>query len=166
MQGTNYVVTVIRLFKNGSVARHKAFRRKLRIDSSLAGGAVPMHSARNGLARPKFQLMHTTDLQGRPICNTQHSIRLCHRYALGPSVLIARVGRPTKSKCVLYLARRRLVLSDCVYAVHCQPSDNARNLHAVIHANWEDFASLYPGACAPYLTVSACTPRSYNLART
>lgn len=131
-----------------------AFRRVLEMESSLIRGAVPMHSAQNGLAGPDFPLVHTTDLEGKRLTKTEYSVRQCHRYALGPSVLIGRVGRPTKSKVVLYLARRRLVLSDCVYAVRCQSSDDAKQLHAAIHANWDRFASLYSGTCAPYLTVS------------
>ncbi len=133
----------------------KTFRRMLTMDSSLIRGAIPMHSARNGLAGPEFPLVHTTDLQGKRLSTTEHSIRLCHRYALGPSVLIARIGRPSKSKCVLYLARKRLVLSDCVFAIRCQTSDDAKQLHAAIHANWDKFAGLYSGTCAPYLTVFA-----------
>ncbi len=132
----------------------KMFRRTLGMDVSLIRGAVPMHAARNGLAGPEFSLVHTTDLQGKRLSTTEHSIRLCHRYAIGPSVLIARVGRPTKTKCLLYLARKRLVLSDCVYAIRCGTSDHAKQLHAVIHANWDKFASVYSGTCAPYLTVS------------
>lgn len=144
--------------KQGSTqgpSRGTMFRRTLRMEASLIRGAVPMHAARNGLAGPDFPLVHTTDLQGKRLGKTEYSIRLCHRYAIGPSVLIARVGRPAKSKCLLYLARKRLVLSDCVYAVRCGTSEHAKQLHATIQANWEKFASLYSGTCAPYLTVSA-----------
>ncbi len=132
-----------------------ALSRSLAIKSTIVRGAVPMHAARNGLAGSVFPLVHTTDLQGEQIYATEHSLRNLNRYAVGPSVLIPRVGRPSPNKCVLYLARKRLVLSDCVYAIRCQTSDDARQLHGAIHACWDDFAQLYSGTCAPYLTVAS-----------
>jgi predicted RNA methylase len=141
--------------RKGLSRNDTVFRQTVQMNSTIVRGAVPMHSARNGLAGPEYSLVHTTDLQGEQISKTDHSIRVCRRFALGPSVLIARVGRPSNEKCVVYLARTRLVLSDCVYAIGCETSDEARKLHAVIHANWDSFANLYSGTCAPYLTVSA-----------
>lgn len=134
---------------------HARFPNVVEMKSSLIRGAIPMHRARNGLAGPDFSLVHTTDLRGKRLLKTEHSVRKISRYTIGPSLLVARVGQPSKKKCVLYLGRKRLILSDCVYAVRCASGDDARNLLNAIHANWDRFADLYAGTCAPYLTVSA-----------
>lgn len=127
----------------------------LAIQARIVRGTVPMHAARNGLAGPAFSFVHTTDLNGEKLSDPQHSIRQCRRYTIGPSVLIPRVGRPSPDKCVLYLRRRRIVLSDCVYAIRCTTTSEAELLHETLLSQWGNVAQRYTGTCAPYLTVAS-----------
>ncbi len=128
-------------------------KEALAIQAKIVRGTVPMHAARNGLAGPGFSFVHTTDLKGEKISDPQRSIRQCRRFTVGPSVLMPRVGRPSPDKCVLYLRRRRIVLSDCVYAIRCTTTSDAELLHRTLLSQWDNVAQRYSGTCAPYLTV-------------
>ena len=129
--------------------------KALAIQAKIVRGTVPMYAALNGLAGPGFSFVHTTDLSSEGISNPQHSIRKCRRYTVGPSVLMPRVGRPSPNKCVLYLRRRRIVLSDCVYAIRCTTTSDAETLHKALLSQWDNVTQHYTGTCAPYLTVAS-----------
>ena len=129
--------------------------QSLSIQAKIVRGTVPMHAARNGLKGPGFSFVHTTDLNGEKISHPQHSIQQCRRYTVGPSVLLPRVGHPSADKCVLYLRRRRVVLSDCVYAIRCTTTSEAQLLRKALLSQWDNVAQRYTGTCAPYLTLAS-----------
>ncbi len=119
----------------------------------IVRGAVPIHVATNGLAGPGYSIVHTSDLDTRNLASTQHSITQLRRAVVGPAVLIPRVGLPTSNKCVLYLKRERLVLSDCVIALKCKTTDEAKSVQRILLKNWKSFQSGYDSTCAPYITI-------------
>lgn len=120
---------------------------------TIVRGCVPMHSARNGWAGDDYNLVHTTDMNRKNITHVEHQLRVKKRSTVGPSVLIPRVGQPSKAKCVLYLGRKPLVLSDCVYALRCGSSADAHHLQRLLMDNWDIVSGFYGGTCAPYITV-------------
>lgn len=132
-------------------------KKKLSISAVLVRGCVPMHAARNGLAGANFDLVHTTDMRKKNVTRVEHGLRVKRRSTTGPSVLMPRVGCPSKDKCVLYLGRKQLVLSDCVYAIRCGSTSEAKMLQSTILANWDLVAQCYSGTCAPYLTIEGLT---------
>lgn len=145
---------LIRILKRKNIPLVQKKARSRNIASvCIVRGAVPMHAARNGLAGPGFPIVHTTDLQESKLIATKHSIKQCRRYVLGPAVLIPRVGLPTTNKCVLYLRRRKLVLSDCVIGLECETTVAARLVQDTLKNNWQSFSRHYSSTCAPYLTL-------------
>lgn len=136
-----------------SLIGHQSVGERLRFPVAIIRGCVPMHVAKNGLAGPPFGIVHTTDLRGRKLTSVQHSIREKRRSVIGPAVLIPRVGRPSIAKCVLYLGRKPIVLSDCVYALRCNSSQDAMALRERMINAMDMVSSHYHGTCAPYLTV-------------
>ncbi len=147
------------------VALSKAVRC-LRVDQTAAGppashhvsvaivrGVVPMHRALNGWAGGEFPFVHTTDLQGEPVVLSSRFVQVGRRAMTGPAVFLPRVGEPQPTKCVLYLSRQRVVLSDCVYAIRCKSVLDARRLHEAILSDWNLVSSFYGGTCARHLTL-------------
>lgn len=152
---------IVRLQRNAnrsqllSTEAKQSVKKQLSISAVLVRGCVPMHAARNGLAGTKFDLVHTTDMNKKNVTRVEHSLRSKKRSTSGPSVLLPRVGCPSRDKCVLYLGRKQLVLSDCVYAIRCESTSEAKKLQSTIIANWNIVSKCYDGTCAPYLTVEA-----------
>jgi len=68
---------------------------------------------------------------------------------------ITRVGQPYPHKIKLYLRKKEAVLSDCVIALCCGTSKEARNLQALLLQNWNLLKREYVGTCAKYITVEA-----------
>ena len=122
-----------------------------------------MHSARNGLAGSDYALAHTTDLNNGKLIATRHSITQLRRHVVGPAVLIPRVGLPTSNKCVLYLKRKRLILSDCVIALKCISTKDAKLVRKTLIDNWESFSTSYRSTCAPYITIQELVSRLTDL---
>ena len=145
---------LIQLSKHKKVSTaQKTKRRRTIATVCVVRGAVPMHAARNGLAGPGFSIAHTTDLQETKVTETKHSIKQCRRFIVGPAVLIPRIGVPTPNKCVLYLRRKKLVLSDCVIGLKCESTETARLVQSTLKDNWSDFSRQYSSTCAPYITL-------------
>jgi hypothetical protein len=63
------------------------------------------------------------------------------------------VGLPSVSKIALYLDTGDRVLSDCVLAVPCKTTADARALYAALRAEHGKLRRLYSGTCAKYTTV-------------
>jgi predicted RNA methylase len=153
----NTVIVRLQRKRRSSRCGTGALRNKLivnlNIEVQVIRGCVPMHAARNGWAGTEYDLVHTTDMNRRNITNVKHGLRIRKRCTKGPSVLIPRVGQPSDAKCVLYLGRKELVLSDCVYAIRCNTSADARLLQQTLIDNWEYVTSFYSGTCAPYINI-------------
>jgi len=118
----------------------------------ITRGVVPVHEAMNGAAGPGWPFVHTANLRQSMVTQLGHSVRTLRRYATGPCVLIPRVGQPDSEKCVLYLARKRVVLSDCIFAIRCESSEDARLVHRAILRSWDKVRESYCGTCARYIT--------------
>ena len=123
------------------------------IEARIIRGVVPVHAAQNGLAGVEWPLVHTTNLRDGSVVSLNQHIRVLRRYAIGPSVLIPRVGQPNREKCALYLRRKRIVLSDCVFALQCKSSGDATTLCETLKAEWGSVRDAYAGTCAKYLTL-------------
>lgn len=155
--GCSARTTIVRLSKKrrrGTQSRRRSSRTpEHRITVKIIRGAVPIHSARNGMAGPEWPLVHTTNLQKSQLTRLDMSINTLHRYANGPSVLIPRVGEPNSGKCVLYLRNRRIVLSDCIFALACTTKEDAAILHSRLVDAWDEVSDVYGGTCARYMTI-------------
>jgi hypothetical protein len=119
----------------------------------IVRGVVPMHHALNGWAGGAFPFVHTTDLQEDVILSGTRYVRVCRRFVMGPAVLLPRVGEPKATKCVLYLGQKKLVLSDCVYALQCESVSDAETLRAILLDAWESVDRSFTGTCARHITL-------------
>jgi hypothetical protein len=72
----------------------------------------------------------------------------------GPAVLLPRVGRPDHRKIATLAASERVILSDCVIAIHCDSDDSAGELMESLIERSDILYAAYGGTCAPYLTVA------------
>ena len=84
-------------------------------------------------------------------------IPLAPPHVVGPVVLIPH-RKDRRKGCVLYLGRRRIVLSDCVFGVACESREHPEDLHSGIQRFGEELVGpAYSGTCAPYVTVQQLT---------
>jgi hypothetical protein len=124
---------------------------------SLIRGTVPMHTVRP-VKRGRMQpLIHSTELRDNAVLPAKSRVPATERSVVGPAVLLPRVGQPVASKVSLYLSRRRIALSDCVFGLQCSTPYVARRLHSLLVKEWPQLEKQYTGTCARYLTVRALT---------
>lgn len=151
-------LTTLRQKTHESPNRAKRREQSEIIRVRIVRGVTSIHAALNGLAGKQWSLVHTTNLQENSISGTRLMLNRLKRYVNGPAILLPRVGKPDKRKCVLYLQNQRIVLSDCVFALACDSRSAAELLHARIMKSWDAIAELaYGGTCAPYATCSSLT---------
>ena len=96
--------------------------------------------------------LHSTHLQNFTIPSHLMVRRSLGRCAVGPMVLLPRVGQPKQSKVAQYLGRKRFMLSDCVIALTCHSSEAAELLWNDLQANWSLLEQEYVGSGARYIT--------------
>ena len=125
----------------------------------IVRGVVQVHKARaSGLSRSRgrgrLSFVHTTDLQAGGIGQlwTVPASSFPSR-ELGPSVLLPRVGKPLPEKVAVWNGGSA-VLSDCVFALRTRTIASAREVQAVVQADFATLARSYVGSCAPYLTIA------------
>lgn len=128
-----------------------------RICLELIRGTVPMYSVRPMRKENSQPLVHSTELRDNRILPAQSRVPETERSVIGPAVLLPRVGQPAASKVCLYLSRRRVALSDCVFGLQCSTPDAARRLQRLLTRKWPLVEKQYNGTCARYLTVRALT---------
>jgi predicted RNA methylase len=154
----------IRMTKSmaGSEAREVAAPKQARpihvVD--IVRGVVPVHEAKAaGLSKTagpgRCAFLHSTDLRSQEIAalRTVPADRFSPR-ALGPAVLLPRVGKPLAGKIVVW-GGGPVVLSDCIFALTAGTLKSARHLAALIRSQFESVADSYVGSCARYLTIAA-----------
>ena len=96
--------------------------------------------------------IHSTHLRDFTI-SSHFGIRSClGRCAVGPMVLLPRVGQPKRSKVARYLDSNVFMLSDCVIALTCHSSEGAELLWKDLQANWSLLEQEYVGSGARYIT--------------
>ena len=145
--------------------RRRALPRRVRNATSTSGnpkadlgrvtlyrGRLPMYVVK-GEGGNSVPLIHSTCLRHSSVDFKQFATgRLSHAIT-GPTILLPRVGRPDKSKVVLYRGRRLFVMSDCVLGLQC--AFNPAAVHSHILKEWSLISRLYKGTGARFLTVAA-----------
>lgn len=116
-------------------------------------GRCQMHGADLHQHKLGVPLVHTSELRmGRvEVGNLKVS---GFTTITGPALLFPRVGRVTPEKIAILESGRSVVLSDCVLGLTCESASDAFIKRKEILAKWAEFACLYRGTGAPYVTVS------------
>lgn len=121
--------------------------------SRLVRATYQMHNfRRNSESSLSYPLIHTTELREGKVQSTKKRVRH-HSVVKGPALLIPRVGRVTSAKLAVFNSDLAIVLSDCVIAILCDSVTQAEDLRKQLVQSWANFASLYRGTGAPYVTV-------------
>lgn len=96
--------------------------------------------------------VHSTHLQDFTISSHTYVRNLLRRRAVGPMVLLPRVGQPKRSKVARCLDSKVFMLSDCVIALTCDSSKSADLLWKDLQSNWGLLEREYVGSGARYIT--------------
>lgn len=70
----------------------------------------------------------------------------------GPLLLLPRVGKPQVDKVAIWTGGA-VVLSDCIIAISGRNLAQLTELHSIFKERFLEFAKLYGGSCAPYITL-------------
>jgi hypothetical protein len=96
--------------------------------------------------------IHSTHLQDFTVSSHCKVRRRPGRCAVGPMVLLPRVGQPKRSKVAKYPDPDVFMLSDCVIALTCHNSESAELLWKDLQSNWSLLEQEYVGSGARYIT--------------
>jgi tRNA1(Val) A37 N6-methylase TrmN6 len=118
-------------------------------------GVVQMHTLNGHNSQKKLPLIHTTDLVDNSLQVTHRQTVQNRRILKGPAILIPRVGEPKIDKICLYLSRKPIVLSDCIFGLECSSPKSAFALKELLKKNWTLLQNTYGGTCAKYTTLSS-----------
>ena len=123
---------------------------------------LPVHIVRGTTAVSEIQMnpgdtesipfVHSTHLQDYTISSHFEVRSRLGRCAVGPMVLLPRVGQPKRSKVARYFDSNVFMLSDCVIALTCHTSENAELLWRDLQSNWSLLEQEYVGSGARYIT--------------
>ena len=127
------------------------------IHLNLIRGTVPMHTVRPVKRGGMQPLIHSTELVTTPSYLRKAAFLQPNDLWSGRRSCFRASGQPVASKVSLYLSRRRIALSDCVFGLQCSTPDAARRLHTLLVKQWPQLEKQYTGTCARYLTVRALT---------
>ncbi len=100
-------------------------------------------------------VLHTTNIADNSLSLKNLSYRTKHWTISGPLVLLPRVCNPNTKKVGTYLDDVPVVLSDCLFGVHCKSKAEAVKLAKYVSKDWKAFSRFYKGTCAQFLTCSA-----------
>ena len=96
--------------------------------------------------------LHSTHLQDFTV-SSHYKVRLSPgRCAVGPMVLLPRVGQPKRSKVAKYSDPDVFMLSDCVIALMCHNPESVELLWEDLQSNWNLLEQEYVGSGARYIT--------------
>jgi hypothetical protein len=126
------------------------------LKAEIVRGSIQMHERASFLDDGGIPFVHSTDLiDGRVHDGREELVRTSRSRAMGPAVLLPRVGTPATGKVCVFGARAELALSDCVIAVQfarvCDANDVRRRL---TNGHWQDLDLAYSGTCARFITVA------------
>ena len=96
--------------------------------------------------------IHSTHLQDFAISSHIDVSNRLRRRAVGPMVLLPRVGQPKRSKVARCLDSKVFMLSDCVIALTCENPESADLLWKDLQSNWSLLEQEYVGSGARYIT--------------
>lgn len=118
---------------------------------SLKRGSISMPKVNN---TGKYPLIHTTNLQKNKIIITENRTDSYSSIIKGPSILIPRVGNPSKEKICIYKYKKYIGISDCIIAINLTSTKDAIKLKNLILDNWDSFKEIYNGTGAKYTTIA------------
>lgn len=102
-----------------------------------------------------FPFIHSTNLKDGTVV-LRGTRRAIHKKLMrGPAVLLPRVGQPQLKKIAVYSLRNPVVLSDCVVAISCENTAQAKKVRSVLSGGWAKVRGHYGGTCAPYITLAS-----------
>ena len=153
---------LVRFQKRPSPARGQSYPVANPRSVSLPELHVPVHIVRGTTMVSEIErspnstdsiaFVHSTHLQDFTIsCHFEVRSRP-GRCAVGPMVLLPRVGQPRRSKVARYLGSTAFMLSDCVIALTCHSSEATELLWQDLQANWSLLEQEYVGSGARYTT--------------
>ena len=96
--------------------------------------------------------IHSTHLQDFTVSSHYEVRGRLGRCAVGPMVLLPRVGQPKRRKVVQYPYSDSFMLSDCVIALMCPSPERAKLLWSDLQSNWSLLEQEYVGSGARYIT--------------
>ena len=119
----------------------------------IVRGTTQMNQIRRGEGyADSIAFIHSTHLQDFTV-SSHYKVRGClGRCAVGPMVLLPRVGQPKRSKVAKYLDSTGFMLSDCVIALMCHSPESAELLWRDLQTNWCLMEQEYVGSGARYIT--------------
>lgn len=119
----------------------------------IVRGTTQMNEIRRGEGyADSIAFIHSTHLQDFSV-SSHYKIRVClGRCAVGPMVLLPRVGQPKRSKVARYPDSDAFMLSDCVIALMCHSPESADLLWRDLQSNWNLLEQEYVGSGARYIT--------------
>jgi len=155
--------TIILVFSKGVSAVHRfpaplpspaGSEGVVQFVSDVVRGNVRMHEVSTGdWGRRRF--LHTTNIREGLACPVLRVVPSDRRTVWGHVVLVPRVGMTKPGKIVAAHFRRRVVLSDCLFALVTASAVEAARIRGAIVENWELLLREYEGTGAPHLKVGA-----------
>lgn len=125
------------------------------LTARLLRGSISNTKVESSNHPASLPFIHTTDLlNGRLLATAKNIFISDVAFAIGPAVLIPRVGRPDINKLAILPNGSTAVLSDCIMAVECLNVDDAHLLLEILVKNWQSLEKLYGGTCARYISVN------------
>lgn len=126
-------------------------------------GKFQIHNKISALNENGYPLIHTTNLRNSKLIYNKSELVDSRHVISGPAILIPRVGNFDKKK-VCYLPQEtKVVISDCLFAIHCNSREQANVLKKNLLNNWDDFKSIYGGTGAVYTTLEKLNDFINNL---
>ena len=114
----------------------------------IVRGWVPMHLT-SAYFDGSIPVLHTTDLKKE--LSIQKQYFTSNRHLSGAHLIIPRVGRPDKSKVLIYSCEK-FAISDCLFALQSD-INNLTKIKEIIHQD-EEFPQIYGGTGAKYISLS------------
>nr|WP_309576056.1 N-6 DNA methylase [Moraxella osloensis] len=126
-------------------------------------GKFQIHNKISAFNEHGYPLIHTTNLKNSRLTYNENELVDSSHIISGPAILIPRVGNFDKKK-VCYLPQEtKVVISDCLFAIHCNSREQANVLKKNLLNNWDDFKSIYGGTGAVYTTLEKLNDFINNL---
>ena len=132
---------------------HSTPREKILPTVRIVRGTTQMNKIQlDDESDESIAFIHSTNLQDFTV-SSHHKVQSTHgRYAIGPMVLLPRVGQPRPNKVAKHPDPDVFMLSDCVIALMCQIPESAERLWKDLQSNWSLLEQEYVGSGARYIT--------------
>lgn len=127
--------------------------QELRPPVRIARGTIQVNEVqRTERSADSIAFIHSTHLQDFTVSAHDEVRGRLGRCAIGPMVLLPRVGQPKRSKVAQSFGNDAFMLSDCVIALMCHSSEVAEQLWNDLQDNWDLLEQEYVGSGARYIT--------------